>query len=341
MRLIASLARSVLSSRRALLIAALASTTSLAMAEADQAQDKRRDGGERRADVDQRPNDRGPEARAPGRPDSNGRSFGERGPREGGPPSGGFGRPDSQGFRPQGRGPGGPGGGGFGGRGFGGGGFGSDSARPEMRMQMMSRVFPLMAALDANRDGVISESEIAGAAAALKKLDRNRDGKLTAEELRPDMSQRGGQGMRPGGPEGRGPEGRGPEGRGPEGRGPEGRGPEGRGPEGRGPEGRGPEGRGPEGSPRPEFAGRMFEARDQNKDGVLRGDEIPQQLAERLERIDQNGDAAISREEMKKAMERMRGAGQGGQRPSRGPGGQEDRGPRPGGDVPKRPASDN
>ena len=181
---------------------------------------------------------------------------------------------------------------------------------------MMSRVFPLMAALDANRDGVISESEIAGAAAALKKLDRNRDGKLTAEELRPDMSQRGGQGMRPGGPEGRGPE-------------------------GRGPEGRGPEGRGPEGSPRPEFAGRMFEARDQNKDGVLRGDEIPQQLAERLERIDQNGDAAISREEMKKAMERMRGAGQGGQRPSRGPGGQEDRGPRPGGDVPKRPASDN
>ena len=306
MRLIASLARSVLSSRRALLIAALASTTSLAMAEADQAQDKRRDGGERRADVDQRPNDRGPEARAPGRPDSNGRSFGERGPREGGPPSGGFGRPDSQGFRPQGRGPGGPGGGGFGGRGFGGGGFGSDSARPEMRMQMMSRVFPLMAALDANRDGVISESEIAGAAAALKKLDRNRDGKLTAEELRPDMSQRGGQGMRPGGPEGRGPE-----------------------------------GRGPEGSPRPEFAGRMFEARDQNKDGVLRGDEIPQQLAERLERIDQNGDAAISREEMKKAMERMRGAGQGGQRPSRGPGGQEDRGPRPGGDVPKRPASDN
>ena len=311
MRLIASLARSVLSSRRALLIAALASTTSLAMAEADQAQDKRRGGGERRADVDQRPNDRGPEARAPGRPDSNGRSFGERGLREGGPPSGGFGRPDSQGFRPQGRGPGGPGGGGFGGRGFGGGGFGgggfgSDSARPEMRMQMMSRVFPLMAALDANRDGVISESEIAGAAAALKKLDRNRDGKLTAEELRPDMSQRGGQGMRPGGPEGRGPE-----------------------------------GRGPEGSPRPEFAGRMFEARDQNKDGVLRGDEIPQQLAERLERIDQNGDAAISREEMKKAMERMRGAGQGGQRPSRGPGGQEDRGPRPGGDVPKRPASDN
>ena len=306
MRLIASLARSVLSFRRALLIAALASTTSLAMAEADQAQDKRRDGGERRADVDQRPNDRGPEARAPGRPDSNGRSFGERGLREGGPPSGGFGRPDSQGFRPQGRGPGGPGGGGFGGRGFGGGGFGgggfgSDSARPEMRMQMMSRVFPLMAALDANRDGVISESEIAGAAAALKKLDRNRDGKLTAEELRPDMSQRGGQGMRPGGPEGRGPE----------------------------------------GSPRPEFAGRMFEARDQNKDGVLRGDEIPQQLAERLERIDQNGDAAISREEMKKAMERMRGAGQGGQRPSRGPGGQEDRGPRPGGDVPKRPASDN
>lgn len=42
-----------------------------------------------------------------------------------------------------------------------------------------------MEALDANHDGVIDETEIANASAALKKLDKNGDGKLTAEELRP------------------------------------------------------------------------------------------------------------------------------------------------------------
>jgi hypothetical protein len=40
-------------------------------------------------------------------------------------------------------------------------------------------------AVDANRDGEISAEEIEGATAALKQLDRNGDGKLTAPELRP------------------------------------------------------------------------------------------------------------------------------------------------------------
>lgn len=40
-------------------------------------------------------------------------------------------------------------------------------------------------AIDANQDGEISSSEIDGAAAALKKLDKNGDGKLTREELVP------------------------------------------------------------------------------------------------------------------------------------------------------------
>ena len=46
-------------------------------------------------------------------------------------------------------------------------------------------VMPLMGALDANSDGTIDATEISNASAALKKLDKNSDGKLTPEELRP------------------------------------------------------------------------------------------------------------------------------------------------------------
>ena len=69
-----------------------------------------------------------------------------------------------------------------------------------------------MAALDVNHDGVIDGKEIAKASKALKKLDRNRDGKLTLDELRPPRLEGD---LRAGGPEGRrdfadrrGPEGR-------------------------------------------------------------------------------------------------------------------------------------
>ena len=48
---------------------------------------------------------------------------------------------------------------------------------------------PLIGALDANHDGVIDEAEIANASAALKKLDKNNDGRLTMEELRPPRPQ--------------------------------------------------------------------------------------------------------------------------------------------------------
>jgi hypothetical protein len=90
----------------------------------------------------------------------------------GGPPPGGD-RP----FHPQG-GPGGPGGpGGQGGPG------GPRRMGPA----------PLMEALDANHDGVIDATEIANASAALKALDKNGDGKLTQEELRPPGQQGGGR----------------------------------------------------------------------------------------------------------------------------------------------------
>jgi len=44
---------------------------------------------------------------------------------------------------------------------------------------------PVLAALDADHNGVISAREIENSAAALKTLDRNGDGSLTAEELLP------------------------------------------------------------------------------------------------------------------------------------------------------------
>jgi len=65
---------------------------------------------------------------------------------------------------------------------------------------------PIMKALDADGDRVISAEEIAGASAALLKLDKNGDGKLTEDEIRPPRPPRpdgeqGGQGER-GGAEG-------------------------------------------------------------------------------------------------------------------------------------------
>ena len=67
------------------------------------------------------------------------------------------------------------------------------------------RVMPLVEALDANHDHMIDATEIANASAALKKLDKNGDGKLSPDEF---MGQRpgggGGQGGQ-GGPGQRGP----------------------------------------------------------------------------------------------------------------------------------------
>ncbi len=74
--------------------------------------------------------------------------------------------------------------------------------------EVMMRIMPVLAALDADGDGKISKAEIDNATAALKKLDKNNDGDLTAEEMRPDFSQmRRGPGG-PGGPNGPGGPGR-------------------------------------------------------------------------------------------------------------------------------------
>ncbi len=67
---------------------------------------------------------------------------------------------------------------------------------------------PVVAALDANHDGVIDAQEIANAPAALLTLDKNHDGQLTRDEIRPPWAgpngPRGPRGWR-GGPPGDGP----------------------------------------------------------------------------------------------------------------------------------------
>src|SRR5947207_12515363 len=57
------------------------------------------------------------------------------------------------------------------------GGPGRDGFRPP--------ISPLEEALDTDHDGIISVEEIANASTALKKLDKNGDGKLTPDEFRP------------------------------------------------------------------------------------------------------------------------------------------------------------
>jgi len=62
---------------------------------------------------------------------------------------------------------------------------------------------PIFLALDTNHDGVIDADEIANAPAALKTLDKNGDGKLTPDELRPprpDGARGGDADERPPGP---------------------------------------------------------------------------------------------------------------------------------------------
>ena len=54
------------------------------------------------------------------------------------------------------------------------------------------KFLPVLIALDADKNGEISADEIANATTALKTLDKNSDGKLTEEELRPNGPPPGG-----------------------------------------------------------------------------------------------------------------------------------------------------
>lgn len=80
----------------------------------------------------------------------------------------------------------------------------------------------IVAALDANHDGVIDSDEIKNAPAVLKKLDKNGDGKLTPDEFMGpppppppgDDQQDQASGTNAGGPEGKGGDQHGPGGKG-------------------------------------------------------------------------------------------------------------------------------
>lgn len=183
--------------------------------------------------------------------------------------------------------------GGRGGQGRGPGGPGGEGGPPP---------HPIVEAIDADRDHELSSQEIDGAAAALKKLDRNNDGKLTRDELRPA----GG----PGGEPGRGPDGGGP----------------GRGPGGEGQQGRGGERAGGNGSAN-EFLARLMSF-DKNKDGKVSKAELPSRMQGIVTRHDGNKDGALDKDELTKFAAQLAGG-----RDGRGRG-QDDRGPEGGGNGP-------
>jgi hypothetical protein len=177
---------------------------------------------------------------------------------------------------------------------------------------------PVMVVLDTDRDGTLSSEEIAAAPEALKKLDKNDDGELTEEELRPPHPPHHG----PGGPGGPGDFHRGPRRGGPDGDGPPGDGPRGDGPRGDRPRGDGPQ-------------------RDFGPGGEARGPRVlPPGAADRLDLSDEQREkiAALEKEVRTKVEEilkpeqlaqlkemRPHGPGRGGpEGPPEGP-----RGPRP------------
>ncbi|NQV25109.1 MAG: EF-hand domain-containing protein [Rhodopirellula sp.] len=165
---------------------------------------------------------------------------------------------------------------------------------------------PVMMALDADGDHVISAEEIKNASKALASLDKNKDGKLTQDELRPDF---GGRGPGPGGFDGPPPRRDGEGGRGGE----------------RGRPGEGQQGRPGNSS---EFLDRVMSF-DEDKDGKLSRKEMPERMQRMLDRGDANKDGALDRDELKKMFEQFQG-GQGGRPPRDG-----DRPPRDG-DRPPR-----
>ncbi len=75
----------------------------------------------------------------------------------------------------------------------------SERAEGGRRGGGMMKMDPVFSALDTDRNGEISEAEWKNASKALAKLDKNSDGQLTADEVRPNFPGGGPGGGRRGG----------------------------------------------------------------------------------------------------------------------------------------------
>jgi len=159
---------------------------------------------------------------------------------------------------------------------------------------------PILKALDTNDDHELSAKEIENATKSLDKLDKNEDGKLSRDELHP---------FGPGGPGGFGP----PPGDGPDGR-------------GRGREGRGA---GDDRGADPSAFLDQIRSFDENKDGKVTKDELPERMYGLLDRHDSNEDGALDRKELEQIAEQF---GAGGDRRREGRSGQGPGGDGPGGE---------
>jgi Ca2+-binding EF-hand superfamily protein len=124
--------------------------------------------------------------------------------------------------------------------------------------------------IDADGDGTLSAGEIGAAPAALLRLDKDSDSRITAEDVRAMMQQFRGRGGPEGGPGGRG-------------------------------QGGGP--RGPEGSLTVNIvddALKTFMAFDANGDGKLSKAELPERMQGLFSRGDENKDGFLASDEIRK-----------------------------------------
>lgn len=163
----------------------------------------------------------------------------------------------------------------------------------------MMRRSPLFAALDADQDGSISAAERMAAPSKFKALDKNADGKITEDEVRPQFG--------PGGPGGGERRGRGPGEGGGEGRG-----------GGGGGEFRAPEARTPDAS---DMVKALMQF-DRDGNGALAKEEVPERMQGLFARGDANKDGVLDAAELKQMADAQAAAAQRAEGPGRGgPGG--------------------
>lgn len=191
---------------------------------------------------------------------------------------------------------------------------------------------PVVEVMDTNHDHALSAQEIKNAFRALKVLDRDGDGNLSQEEMRPEGGPERGRPGGFGGPEGRGRDGRGRDGR-----------PGGRGLQtGRG----GSQFPGEPGSAdrASQMLSRMMTF-DENGDGQLSMEEVPERMQAILKRYDSDKNELLDHSELQQ-MAIQPGGQRGGsaERGQDGPGAERGRGvpggDRPGGDRPGGPGFD-